>query len=234
MGKLLICLQKYQRKHSWLGCYGTVLCLQSTLQSLKEQSWGNIKIRGNISPALTNVSFAQNCSPSLPVLLWNSYKYPVAKHKTSPSLFPGAGQYPVFQPSTQQLLLCSRRTVASAVDQGSYWWPLGPTSPASHWEGQRQALAKLIQHCGQSKASVTGDTMHPDLPVNYHHCLGSPATLHLLLYWGFFFVLEQQGAYHSNWFHGRTPGSGLNSSWEEDSQEFLQVWRVGFNQTLKD
>lgn len=51
-----------------------------------------------------------------------------------------------------------------------------------------------------------------DLPVNSHHCLSPPATVRLLLHRCFFFILEQQGAHHSNWFHGRKPGSGLDSS----------------------
>lgn len=81
-------------------------------------------MRGNIIPTLRNVSLAHICPPSQPVLLWSSYSNLWQNIKTALALFPGAGQYPrkLFQhssPSAQQLLLCSRRTVASAADQGS-------------------------------------------------------------------------------------------------------------------
>lgn len=131
-------------------------------------------------------------------------------------------------------LPCSRRTVVSAGDQGSCWSPLDPTSPASHSKGQRMVPAKQLRYCRENKASIRGDARKPDLPLSSHHCIGSPATIQLFLHCCLFLVLEQQGAHHSNWFHGRKSGRSLHSSWEEDCEEFLQVRRVSFNQALKD
>lgn len=67
-------------------------------------------------------------------------------------------QFQHSSPSAHQLLPCSRRTVASAGDQGSCLSPLGPTSPASHSEGQRRAPAKRLQ-CWGGNACISGDAI---------------------------------------------------------------------------
>lgn len=158
---------------------------------------------------------AQNCPPSQPVLLWNSYSNLGQKIKPALSLFPGAGQYPESRFSTA---LCPT-TLTLFQENSSFCCRSGQLLMTSGSSISSQSLRRPEAGPGQADSALWtkqghchGDTMHPNLPMNSHHCLGSPTTLHLLLYWCFFFVLEQQGAHHSNWFHGRTPGSGLNSS----------------------